>query len=95
MAKAVLHNNHRCGSGHLLIPVFKDSACAPKEAQEHKLCLLKARVAGDCVQYKLLHFLCIIWSLAKYMLQEQAVVLNDLQAHKGVFSIQWSSNQRR
>ena len=69
---------------HLLISVFQHSAGASEEPQEHELGLLQARVAGNCVQYKLLHFLGIVWSLPKHMFQQQAVILNDLHMQQRI-----------
>ena len=60
---------------------LQHSACAPKQPQEHELCLLQARVAGNGVQHKLLHFLGVVWPLPKHMLQQQAVILDDLRVN--------------
>ena len=55
---------------HLSVSVLQHSACAPKEPEEDKLCLLQARVAGNGVQDELLHFLGIVWPLSKHVLQQ-------------------------
>lgn len=58
------------GKACLLVAALQDSAGAPKEAQEDKLGLLQAGVAGNGVQHKLLHLVRIVWPLPKHMLQQ-------------------------
>lgn len=71
-----LHSNREA---HLLIFVFQDAAGAAKQAKEHQLCLLEARVGGNGLQNVGSHLLGVIWPVAKYKLQQQAVILIHLQ----------------